>query len=192
MVGFSKYVECLSAGIVFQESTIYVYINRHLKSPLFFGQKYITLDTNDLIIYDTAFRKSNTNPDHCMNSIPLTCLYATRPVQLQSVELKQKADRDNLGSHGSSLNWHMSEPDFTGRRYFKWYHWLANAPFSLACNCTSIHIQDLGSANERPRYKVTTPFIGWAHIQNDPCYSRWQVVNNAVDVWGHISHQMQF
>ena len=122
-----------------------------------------------------------------MNSIPLMCLYARRPVQLQSVELKQKAGGDNLGPHGSSLNWHMPESDFTGTRYFKRYHWLAIALFSVGYN----PIQDMGAVKQRPRAKVTTHLVGWAHIQNDPCYSRWQV-DNAVDVWGYISDQMQF
>ena len=34
-------------------------------------------------------------------------------------------------------------------------------------------ILDMGSANERRRYTVTPPLIGWAPNQNDPWYLKW-------------------
>ena len=46
-------------------------------------------------------------------------------------------------------------------------------------DCYDRDILCMRPANERRRYNVTSPLIGWVHTQNDPCYDIWQDVK-----WG--------
>ena len=49
------------------------------------------------------------------------------------------------------------------------------------------HILGMGSANERRRYYVTSPLIGWANIQNDP----WYIYKGYTGESVHISNTIQ-
>ena len=55
--------------------------------------------------------------------------------------------------------------------------------FSLAgCICKILCMRP---ANERRRYKVTSPLIGWAHMQNDPC-TTWQRIQPGLHGLSHV------
>ena len=45
----------------------------------------------------------------------------------------------------------------------------------------------MGLANERRRYIVTPPLIGWAHKQNDPAtWQNTEISTPAMDAWQHV------
>ena len=50
-------------------------------------------------------------------------------------------------------------------------------------------ILGMGAANERWRYNVTSPLIGWAHTQNDPCMCIAENNSYWSFPWPHICMQ---